>query len=107
MITPYLVRLTTGEDLLAGVSGVLENDRIHPESQYVLKKVMRIYAQPDPTGRVQVAFGDFPPFGIQGDDLTVAGRHIMFITTPNKDLVASYQKATSSLITTAGTGLII
>ena len=103
-MTPSLVRLSTGEDILAVIEFTISGHGINSDSVYTLKKAMRLFAQPDPSGKVQVGFADFPPFG-SGDSVEIMGRHIMFIVDADPRLIQSYTQATSSIITPASSGI--
>ena len=104
MSTASLIRLITGEDLVAVVVEAIDDeDAPEPDMTYTLKKPMRILAQPDQQGRLQVALAPFPPFGDDSTKaITIRGSSIMFVTMPNKGLSDYYKQATA-----AQSGLII
>lgn len=105
MNTPSLVRLTTGEDLIAVIE---PNDGfgIDKDRVYTLTRPVRIFAQPDQSGKLAVAFGDFPPFSDTNvREIEITGRHIMFVMPADKRLIASYQQATTSIIQPSSSGL--
>lgn len=100
-MTVLLVRLSTGEDLLAEVAmpiSASSDEALSDDLHYVLKKPMRILAQPGPDGKLSVGLGDFPPFGVTpSKEVTMLGSKIMFMTSPNPQLIPIYKQATSAL----------
>jgi hypothetical protein len=96
-----LVRLDTGEFLLATVEGpITMGNTIAAYETYILKKPMQIIPRPSqsPQGGMDIALGDYPPFAEHGD-LPMLGIHIMFIAQPDKKLIETYQRANSKIIT--------
>ena len=83
-----IVRLTTGEELVASVE---ETD----ESCTLTNPAILI-----PAGKDQLAFGQWLPYGEISEGVTIDKRYIVFIVDPITDLLNQYS-------TSFGSGLVI
>lgn len=110
MNNPVLVRLTTGEDIVAILEGPLTSSgHVHTDGDYLLKKATRMQVQQDPQGRPALALMAYPPFTPENEEtpIAISGRHIMYVAALDKRIMDNHKKATSSLILpSGGTGLI-
>ena len=92
-----ILRLATGEDVIAKVG---ENDQ-----GVSLKQAFVIIPQQSAPGKpIQLMMSLYNAFG-KDDTITLSKEKIVFMTTPKDDILKSYEKNTSRIIT-AKPGLI-
>ena len=89
-----ILRLTTGEDVIAKVG---END----QGVSLNKPFVIIPQQQGPGKPVQLMMSLYSPYG-KGDTVTVSKDKIVFSVEPKEDILASYQQNTSSILTNPG-----
>jgi len=89
-----IVRLTTGEELIAKVK---ETD----DSVTVRKPAILI-----PTGKDQLAFGQWLPYSNIPDGLTISKQYVIFIVEPIKELANQYSEMFGSGIVVPDKGPI-
>jgi len=89
-----LLRLATGEDVIA---------RVEEDDQGVnLNKAFVIIPQQSAPGQpIQLMMSLYNAFG-KSDTVTVSKDKVVFITDPKEDILKSYQKNTSSIVTSPG-----
>ena len=93
-----IMRLTTGEDVIAKVG---ENDQ-----GVSLKQPFVIIPQQTAPGKpIQLMMSLYNAFG-KSDTITVDKDKIVFMTEPKDDLLKSYQSNTSTIISANTPGLI-
>lgn len=98
-----LLRLSTGEDVIAKVVGNLpgENDQgISLKNPFVI-----IPQQKGPGQPIQLIMSLYNAFG-KNDTVTVSKDKIIFTTEPKDEILKSYQQNTSNIITPVTPGLI-
>ena len=84
-----IVRLTSGEELIARVdSGA--------DSYVVIKKPAILI----PTGKDQLAFGQWLPYADIAKGMTISKEYIVFIVDPMEELSAQYEES-------FGSGLVV
>ena len=83
-----IVRLTTGEELIAKVK--------ESEDSYTLKNPAILI----PAGKDQLAFGQWLPYGEISDGVTIDSKYIVFVIDPIKDLLNQYSSS-------FGSGLVV
>ena len=88
MSEPQIVRLSTGEEIVAKVT---EN-----EDSYTLKSPAILI----PAGRDQLAFGQWLPYSDISDGLTISKQYVIFIVEPMTELANQYS-------TMFGSGLVV
>ena len=84
-----IVRLTSGEELIAKVEQV---DNI----SYILKKPAILI----PTGKDQLAFGQWLPYADIKDGIEILSEYVVFVVNPMKEMAAQYEE-------TFGSGLVV
>ena len=89
-----LLRLATGEDVIA---------RVEEDDQGVnLNKAFVIIPQQSAPGQpIQLMMSLYNAFG-KSDNITIANDKVVFITEPKDEILKSYQKNTSSILTSPG-----
>ena len=92
-----ILRLTTGEDVIAKVG---END----QGVSLNKPFVIIPQQSAPGQPIQLMMSLYNAFG-KDDTITLSKEKIVFMTTPKDDILKSYEQNTSRIIT-AKPGLI-
>ena len=93
-----ILRMTTGEDVIAKLG---END----QGVSLHKPFVIIPQQSAPGKPIQLMMSLYNAFG-KSDTITVEKDKIVFITDPKDDLLKSYEKNTSSILSTTTPGLI-
>jgi hypothetical protein len=109
MSKPVIVRLISGEELIAVVNGDTSRGPI-PTSTYTLSKPMFIAPQRDPkTQQIGIALLPFPRFASKkATDATVLyGTSIMYFAEIDEQLLPSYTQLTSNLIVPQQAGSLL
>ena len=89
-----ILRISTGEDVIAKVT---ENDQ-----DVSLNKPFVIIPQQSAPGQpIQLMMSLYNAFG-KSDTVTVSKDKVVFITDPKEDILKSYQRNTSSIVTSPG-----
>jgi hypothetical protein len=89
-----ILRLSTGEDVIAKVG---END----QGVSLNKPFVIIPQQSGPGQPIQLMMSLYNAFG-KSDNITIANDKVVFITEPKDEILKSYQKNTSSILTSPG-----
>ena len=84
-----IVRLTSGEELIARVEEV-------DDISYILKKPAILI----PAGKDQLAFGQWLPYANIKDGIKILKDYIVFVVSPIDEMAAQYEEA-------FGSGLVI
>jgi len=85
MINVKLLRLKSGEDIIADVTLVDTEDTIKIENPAILMPMG------DKGGQMQMGFGPWAPFS-DDKEFEIPRDWIVFISTPGKDLINSYNQ---------------
>mgnify|MGYP003662144696 CR=1 FL=1 len=83
-----IVRLTTGEELVAKVT--------ESEDSVLIKNPAILI----PAGKDQLAFGQWLPYGEISDGITISKQYVIFIVKPMKELANQYS-------TSFGSGIVV
>ena len=84
-----IVRLTSGEELIAKVEEV-------DDISYILKKPAILI----PAGKDQLAFGQWLPYADIKDGIEILSQYVVFVVNPMKEMVEQYEEA-------FGSGLVV
>lgn len=84
-----IVRLTSGEELIAKVEQV-------DDISYILKKPAILI----PTGKDQLAFGQWLPYADIKDGIEILSKYVVFVVDPMDKMVEQYNE-------TFGSGLVV
>jgi hypothetical protein len=84
-----IVRLTSGEELIAKVDQSVED--------YVVLKKPAILI---PTGKDQLAFGQWLPYANIENGITISKEYVVFVVDPMEEMAAQYNE-------TFGSGLVV
>ena len=84
-----IVRLTSGEELIAKVEQV-------DDISYILKKPAILI----PTGKDQLAFGQWLPYADISDGIEIELKFVVFIVEPAEEMAAQYEQS-------FGSGLVV
>ena len=93
-----LVRLLTGDELIAKLETGANPTCPEASAEYVLHRPMRIIANPSPDGRLQVALAAATPFMNDKKELHLRGLSIIFISEPQENMLSIYKQTTSPLV---------
>ena len=88
-----LIRLVTGEDLLAVVNTW--------DDAYGLKNALRIMVQQTPDGRLNVGLVSWPhftPANRTKRNITISRNNVLYMDDPDDQLVSAYRAQTSGLL---------
>ena len=98
-----ILRLTTGEDVIAKVSEPDSNKAsLTPESSVSLNKPFVIIPQQTGPGKpVQLMMSLYSPYG-KGDTVTVSKDKIVFSVDPKEEILKSYTQNTSRILQAPG-----
>ena len=84
-----IVRLTSGEELIAKVEQV-------DDISYILNKPAILI----PTGKDQLAFGQWLPYADIKDGIEILSTYVVFVVDPMEEMAAQYEEA-------FGSGLVV
>ena len=84
-----IVRLTSGEELIAKVEEV-------DDISYILKKPAILI----PAGKDQLAFGQWLPYADIKDGIEILSKYVVFVVKPMEEMAQQYEEA-------FGSGLIV
>jgi hypothetical protein len=91
-----IVRLTSGEELIANVEQV-------DDISYILKKPAILI----PTGKDQLAFGQWLPYANIQDGIEILSTYVVFVVDPMEEMAAQYEEAFGSGLVTPNKGGIV
>ena len=91
-----IVRLTSGEELIAKVEQV-------DDISYILKKPAILI----PTGKDQLAFGQWLPYADIKDGVEILSTYVVFVVDPMEEMTAQYEEAFGSGLVTPTKGGIV
>ena len=91
-----ILRLSTGEDVIAKVSQNLETNTITLKQPFVI-----IPHQQGPGKPVQLMMTLYSPYS-KSDNVTIKNDKIISIVEPKEEILSSYQQNTSSIVTAPG-----
>src|SRR6056300_604600 len=90
-----ILRLSTGEDIIAKVSNV-DNEKTKLNKAFVI-----IPQQQGPGKPVQLMMTLYSPYS-KSDDIEVKSQNVISMVDPKDEILKSYQQNTSSILTTPG-----
>ena len=91
-----ILRLTTGEDVIAKVTHNLEIDTVTLKQPFVI-----IPHQQGPGKPVQLMMTLYSPYSKQ-NSVDIKNANVISIVEPKEELLTSYQQNTSSILTSPG-----
>ena len=91
-----ILRLTTGEDVIAKVTHNFEIDTVTLKQPFVI-----IPHQQGPGKPVQLMMTLYSPYS-KNDTVDLKDANIISIVEPKEEILSSYQQNTSSILTTPG-----
>ena len=91
-----ILRLSTGEDVIAKVTHNLETNTVTLKQPFVI-----IPHQQGPGKPVQLMMTLYSPYS-NSDDIEIKSQNIISMVDPKKEILSSYQQNTSSILTTPG-----
>ena len=91
-----ILRLTTGEDVIAKVTHNLEIDTVTLKQPFVI-----IPHQQGPGKPVQLMMTLYSPYS-KSDNVTIKNDKVISMVEPKEEILSSYQQNTSSILTTPG-----
>ena len=101
-----VIRLQTGEDVIAELKDVPSHKTPDGSEQISLKKAFVIIPmQGKPGAPVQLMMTPYMPYSAD-DDIVIEKDKVVTIVTPKKDILNSYEQNTSSILTPQNKGLI-
>jgi hypothetical protein len=90
-----ILRLSTGEDIIAKVSNV-DNEKTKLNKAFVI-----IPHQQGPGKPVQLMMTLYSPYS-KSDEIEVKSQNVISMVDPKDEILKSYQQNTSSILTTPG-----
>ena len=90
-----IVRLTSGEELIAKIDQSVDG--------YVVLKKPAILI---PTGKDQLAFGQWLPYADIKDGITISEEYVVFIVDPMEEMAAQYNEAFGSGLVVPKAGVV-
>ena len=93
-----IIRLTSGEELIAQVSTTGEGG-----THVTIKKPAILI----PAGKDQLAFGQWLPYADISDGVEVSKDFVVFITEPMDELIAQYDEVFGSGLVVPGGGKVV
>jgi len=91
-----ILRLSTGEDVIAKVKNNPETDTVELKQAFVI-----IPHQQGPGKPVQLMMTLYSPYG-KTDTIEIKNQNVISMVDPKDEILKSYQQNTSSIITTPG-----
>ena len=91
-----IVRLTSGEELIAKVEQV-------DDTSYILKKPAILI----PAGKDQLAFGQWLPYADIADGIEILSTYVVFVVDPMSEMKAQYNETFGSGLITPSKGKVV
>ena len=101
-----VIRLQTGEDVIADLKNVPSHETPDGSEQISLTKAFVIIPMQGKPGQpVQLMMTPYMPYSAD-DEIVIEKDKVVTIVKPKKDILNSYEMNTSSMLTTQNKGLI-